>query len=334
MNISKIFALALALAAAIGVCSASFAQAPPPAATAARPDLPMSVEDFKEMWALFERWKQAVPPASGSLAVVREESTSLPEHTIFRPTSFPARAMPVLAFGNGGCRNTPVEFTAFLTEIASHGYMVIAAGTDDVDFATTDFQKLMPNGKPLQRIEPSVLTEAVDWAQQTNAHSQSPYYKKLDLKKVAYVGQSCGGMQALGASLDPRTTTTVVLNSGLFPANMTPPSNARLPPRMALSQLHAPIAYFIGGPTDVAYKVAEANFEEIEQPLFLANLPVGHTGAYHPHSDLRWSRAVIAWLDWQLKGDTTARKLFVGPRCGLCADPDWTVKSKNMTATR
>lgn len=86
------------------------------------------------------------------------------------------------------------------------------------------------------------------------------------------------------------------------PANFQRPggSNIKLPPRMDLSQLHVPIAYFIGGPTDVAYKVAESNFEEIQQLLFLENLPVGHTGPYHNHPDLRWSKGVIAWLNWQL----------------------------------
>ena len=82
---------ALALAAVIGTSGASFAQAPAPAATGARPDLPMTVEDFKEMLAPFERWKQTLPPATGPIEVVREEPASLPEHTVYRPAKFPAR---------------------------------------------------------------------------------------------------------------------------------------------------------------------------------------------------------------------------------------------------
>src|SRR5208337_3319256 len=36
--------------------------------------------------------------------------------------------LPVLLWANGECRNTSVEFTRFLGELASHGYLVIAIG--------------------------------------------------------------------------------------------------------------------------------------------------------------------------------------------------------------
>jgi hypothetical protein len=39
----------------------------------------------------------------------------------------------------------------------------------------------------------------------------------------------------------------------------------------------------------------------------------------------------VSWLDWQLKGDARAAKLFVGADCGLCKNPDWKVDSKNFT---
>jgi len=32
---------------------------------------------------------------------------------------------------------------------------------------------------------------------------------------------------------------------------------------------------------------------------------------------------VLAWLDWQLKGDRKARAQFVGARCGLCTNSAW-----------
>ena len=63
------------------------------------------------------------------------------------------------------------------------------------------------------------------------------------------------------------------------------------------------------------------NYAEIAAlPVFKAQLGVGHTGAY-PGPDMRWTRAVVAWLDWQLKGNRQARKPFAGHRCGLCTDP-------------
>jgi hypothetical protein len=40
--------------------------------------------------------------------------------------------------------------------------------------------------------------------------------------------------------------------------------------------------------------------------------------------------AVNAWLDWHLKGDRAASKMFVGPDCGLCKDTNWNVQMKNV----
>jgi pimeloyl-ACP methyl ester carboxylesterase len=51
-----------------------------------------------------------------------------------------------------------------------------------------------------------------------NADRSSPFYKKIDVSKVAVMGQSCGGLQAIAVSPDPRVTTSVIMNSGVLPA--------------------------------------------------------------------------------------------------------------------
>lgn len=296
---------------------------------AARADLPNSVTAKQEQEARFARWIQAVPSGSGPYGTMREEFASLPNHTVFRPAKMGdlKGKMPIVAFANGGCRNTPIEFTAFLAELASRGYFIVAAGTDDGEFATTTFAGNSANGQPLQVVTRTYLTTAVDWAIQQNA--AGPFKGKIAVDKIAYMGQSCGGMQALSASTDPRTTTTVVLNSGRFPKGMKGPPGATFSEWFEWSELHAPIAFFLGGKSDV--QVGHQNFDEINSlPMFLADLPVGHVGAY-PGPDMRWVKAVVGWLDWQLKGNKTAEALFLGQRCGLCTDPDWTVTgSKNF----
>lgn len=329
-NIRSSLTILGGLAVAVASTGAIFVQggaAPPPSA---RPDIPATAAGMSRQQIRFEQWKTALPTPTGPMRVVREEPVNLIEHTVFRPADLPATRVPIVAFANGGCRNTPIEFTAFLTELASHGYMIVAAGTNDVDFATSDFQRTMPNGKPLQRVGADVLTGAVDWAERENARRGSPYFGKLDVSKVAYVGQSCGGLQAIAASVDPRTTTTVVLNSYARAETMTPIANASLPVRVSLDELSKPVAYFIGGPQDSAFAQSEANFTAVKTlPVFNANLPIGHTGAY-PSPDLRWSKAVLAWLAWRLKADAVAGRQFTGADCGLCSDADWTVKSKNL----
>jgi hypothetical protein len=56
---------------------------------------------------------------------------------------------------------------------------------------------------------------------------------------------------------------------------------------------------------------------------------VGHGGTWQEPQGGRMGTAVIAWLDWQLKGDARASKIFNGNPCELCSEADWTVKRKN-----
>ena len=36
------------------------------------------------------------------------------------------------------------------------------------------------------------------------------------------------------------------------------------------------------------------------------------------------------WALWQLKGDKKASAMFVGPKCGLCANSNWDTQSKRL----
>jgi hypothetical protein len=139
------------------------------------------------------------------------------------------------------------------------------------------------------------------------------------------MGHSCGGMQALTAGADPRATTTVVLNSGYYRTIPAKPPGP-LPEYRKWAELHTPTLILTGGPKDVAYRIAKDSYEDgvgANLPMFLASLPgVAHSGAYVA-PDREWSRAVLAWLDWQLKGSTKARAQFIGEDCGLCKNTAW-----------
>jgi hypothetical protein len=39
---------------------------------------------------------------------------------------------------------------------------------------------------------------------------------------------------------------------------------------------------------------------------------------------------VVAWLDWQLRGDARAARTFTGRDCGLCRDQAWSVQKKRL----
>ena len=54
---------------------------------------------------------------------------------------------------------------------------------------------------------------------------------------------------------------------------------------------------------------------------------VGHYPAtYRQPNGGAFAVAVTAWLDWHLKGEQSASKMFLGPNCGLCRDPKWNVQ--------
>jgi len=273
------------------------------------------------------RWRAELPQGTGPHHVVRLVEPDNPEYTVYRPEDLTrAGKLPVVAFANGACRNVSTEYAAFLGEIASHGYLVVAIGRDDNPFDVgPDAPKTTPEGRPVQVMDVKALTGAVDWAVARSADPKSPYRGRLRADRIAYMGHSCGGMQALTASADPRTTTTVVLNSGYY---RTPPARppGPLPEYRRWSELSAPTALFTGGPKDVAYRIAKDSYEDgvaARVPMFIASQPaLAHSGAY-VGPDREWSRAVVAWLDWQLKGDRKARAQFVGDRCGLCTNPAW-----------
>ena len=65
-------------------------------------------------------------------------------------------------------------------------------------------------------------------------------------------------------------------------------------------------------------------------PAALVDIPVGHGATYmQPHGGVG---AIVAtnWLDWQLKGKTSAKAAFAGPKCRFCNDPRLTLARKNF----
>ncbi len=161
----------------------------------------------------------------------------------------------------------------------------------------------------------------------------SRYFNRLDLSKVAAVGQSCGGGQAWAAAKDARIATVVALNSN-FPTTKAGTGPQAPPPAdgWTVEKLRVPAAYFIGGPGDVAYAPSLGSYAATpaSATVIKANLPVvGHTGAYRaPNSE--WAAAVSAWLDWQLKEDAKGKAMFAGAECGLCKNPQWWYEARNV----
>jgi dienelactone hydrolase len=190
-------------------------------------------------------------PGTGKYPAKRTTDPSLGDHTIYAPITPPPAdvKLPVLIFGNGGCGNTGSAFTNLLTEIASHGYFVIANGAPasnaaggpmgDISFSSI-VSGLLGSGAATKSSSIKQMTDAVDWV----VKGEAAKYGNIDTTKIAASGQSCGGLQAYSASYhDDRIKQTIMFNSGVIDDNKVP----------LLKELKSPVAYFIGGPHDIAY---------------------------------------------------------------------------------
>lgn len=261
---------------------------------------------------------------TGPFKAVMLSESSLPTHTVFRPSDLAAASkkgkLPIIVWGNGACANSPWEHVNFLSEVASHGFLVIAIGPMPQEGERTR-----------DRSASSQLTDAIDWAIAQNNDKSSPYAGKLDIKKIAVAGMSCGGLQALEVAPDPRLTTLVVCNSGILP---TPNGGMPgMPPltKDQLAKIHTPTLYLLGGESDIAYNNGMDDFNKINHvPAFVANLDVGHGGTYgQPHGG-EFAVVATAWFKWQLKNDKEAGKMFTGDPAGLSKNTAWKFDRKNI----
>ena len=284
------------------------------------------------------------PVAPGPYAVSVVAEPSLMSHTVYRPSDLTpftgARRLPIVAWGNGACSNAGLLFQRFLTQVASHGFVAIASGPKDAPLP--GFSSQVP-GQAISTPNPAAgiaagrttdadLIKAIDWAIAENGRKDSPYFNHLDPSKVAVMGQSCGGLQATAVAGDPRIKTVVIWNSGVFPetgggrgGTMSGATKA------SLDKFHTPVAYFLGGPTDVAYANGKDDFERLKTvPAFFGSIRSGHGGTYMHEGGGWFGEVGVAWLKWRLNGDKESARYFESADCILCKNPIWEVAKKNM----
>jgi dienelactone hydrolase len=279
-------------------------------------------------------------PGTGRFPAMKEEVSSLPRHVVYRPKDLGGlgrQKLGVVAWGNGGCSDDGASSRFHLSEIASHGYLVIASGRILSGPGAPPREPrpaAQPGPIPPARTQVSDLTAAVDWALAENQRQGSPFFGRIDPSLVAYSGWSCGGLQALQVAKDPRVKTLVLHNTGVF--NDGPSAIPGMDVgKDVLQTLHTPVIYILGGPTDIAYANGMDDVKRIAHvPVAVANLPVGHGGTFNQPNGGAAASVAVSWLDWQLRGDTRSAKRFVGEDCGLCQDAQWSLQRKQMATPR
>jgi acetyl esterase/lipase len=289
-------------------------------------------QTFKQMTDFFlkEAAQQKVVEngGQGPYKTVMKEEPSLPAHTVFVPqdlSKFGAdNSLPVLVWGNGACTDSPWEHFKFLNEIASYGFIVVATGYIPME------EK--PYQGPMSSTQQQI--ESIDWVFAQNSDPNSPYYQKINVNAICAAGMSCGGLQTLYNCADPRLKTLMICNSGLF--NQMNAHQAvggmPMPEKSKLKEIHTPVIYILGGKEDIAYENGMDDFHRIKHvPACAANFPVGHGGTYRQPHGGEFSIVALAWLQWQLKGDKEAAKMFTGKAPALLKREGWTLeKNKKM----
>lgn len=307
--------------------------------------------------------EQTGAPLSGPHAVVIEHDPGLATHTIYRPKDLANRKYGVLVWGNGGCAKNGLTFPEYLSEIASHGFIIVADGPPLQRTGGPAGTGAPPGGAPrggppgaapraggpgagpgagpggpggpaggpprgsAQMGDGGIaLIQAINWIEKESKDSGSRFYNKINVQKMAAMGMSCGGIMSYGAAHDPHVATVGIWNSGLFSEEDR---------KKHFDTMHGSAIIITGGESDIAYANGKQDFENMPAriPVFYGVYPsVGHGGTYSQDNGGPYGKLAVPWLKWQLDGDTglTGKAYFVGDTCVPCKDPNWQIQSRSL----
>ena len=281
------------------------------------------------------------PLGSGPYKAIMATEPGAENYVAYYPVDLAAlggKKLPVLVWGNGSCTYLGNKFRHFLTDIASHGYFALVSGPMGApDGGRSETVRIEQNNAlrdpeapraPAAAPDPNAkrqtveqMSKGIDWAIAENKRPGSKFFGKLDTANIAVMGQSCGGGLAANFGGDKRVKTI-----GLWSAATGRDDAVR-------AKLTQPVLIVTGDPRyDVAFYEGLGDFEALDKPkVFYAwRNNMTHLGTYRQTDGGELSPIAVAWLDWQLKGDTKAGQMFTGKNCGLCTNKHYHVQKKNM----
>jgi dienelactone hydrolase len=348
---SLFFAIGLALAVAVSVAPV-YAQRPTPTPLLDGRGLPLP-------FGVQPYFKPDHPLGGGPYKAIMAVEDGLKEHVAYYPANLAAlgsRKMPVLIWGNGSCLYAGNRYRSFLTEVASHGYLVIAGGPmGDVALEVGPQSNPAPRGAgpgrgargdqpqgrgaraeqppaaagpPQGRVTVPILKQAIDWAVAQNGAADSRFHNKLDLNWVVSMGHSCGGGLAVQlATEDPRVNGVGIWFSGagLAGAQGSDPSS--------LLKMKGPILLITGTQAlDIAYESGKKTFEAVNHvPIFYGwQDELQHIGNFGARNGGDMGVIATNWLQWVTRNDAKAGRMFKGTSCDLCKDPTWHIAKKKI----
>jgi dienelactone hydrolase len=306
-------------------------------------------------------FKPDYPLGSGPYKAVMATESGLSAHVAYYPADLAqlgTKKMPVLIWGNGSCLYAGNRYRSFLTEVASHGYLVIAGGPmGAVELEVGPQSNPAPRQggpgrggrgeqpqaatgrgeqgrgaaapSPQGRVTVPLMKEAIDWAVEQNASSGGRFHDKLDLNWIVAMGHSCGGGLAIQlATEDPRVNGLGIWFSGAGLAG------ARGSEPDSLSKIKGPILLITGEEQlDIAHESGRKTFDAIDHvPIFYGwQDGLQHIGTFGAKDGGDMGVIATNWLQWTTRNDPKAARIFKGTNCVLCKDRAWHIAKKKLT---
>jgi hypothetical protein len=241
---------------------------------------------------------QALPPISdysqtGPFSTTRTNNTGPGNaYTIFRPEPLGENGFlhPPLVWGPGIATQVS-SYVTFLTNVASHGFVVVAVNT------LSSGPGAAANQKP--------MTDGLDWIIAQNGEP-GVFQGKLDVTRAVSMGYSIGGTAAVQVGAHPAVITTVSIHG-----------------HNATAALHGPLFQTTGTADNVGLPLQQQTYDASQVQTFLATLD----GATHfeilSNGGGRERAPIVAWLRYWVFNDQGARSFFYGDACTVCVAP-WT----------
>jgi pimeloyl-ACP methyl ester carboxylesterase len=233
---------------------------------------------------------------------VAHDRAGAPFYEVFAPEDLgpPGTLHAVITWGNGSFAH-PSDYAPFLPHLATWGFVVVAAETDQSG-----------SGEEILAATRDLL------ARQTNPRSR--FRGHLDLAHVGAGGHSQGAGGVVRATVASHGLIRAVLLEDLPNPLFT--FDARHAYDTRVAQLEVP-TLFVAGAQDVVISDAATNvafYDAVPGPAALAL----RRGADHntvQHAAPGYAGALTAWFRYLLAGDTTAALVFTGPHPELLANP-------------
>lgn len=222
-------------------------------------------------------------------------------YTIFRPDPLGENGFlhsPII-FGPGIITDGANNYDAFLSHLATHGYVVMSVNT--------------LGGPPGAADNDTAMKEGLDWLIQQNSQA-GVYQGKLAADRAISMGYSIGATSAVLISSHPAIVTSVAIHGHM---------------QMTRAKPHGPVLLFTGnGETEIPAG-PQATIEAITTVPVILGLYDGQAHVTVIADQLAPGKpeftVTTAWLRYWVNGDDAAKRYFWGDNCEICSDAKWMV---------